>query len=282
MALAFIPSDAAMLAVQAGVVAAPRAAPKIPRLERLRGPVWAVVPIASIVVVIFAIRYMSGTATGLTWLALVAVPLLAAAALGWAARGSRPWLALVAIPLFALAWWSRTTLVGQGAAALLSALSCVTLGVLLATVTPPGWLKLGIIAMAAADTWLVLSDLLQTPNNVLVSAVPLPGSGLPQLQSELFGSVSLGYGDLFVAALLGAVLAGNRRRQWSTALLTLVLAGAFDLLFFVLNELPATVPVALALIVEEAWTRWGRTPAFVQRLRRRGEAPGAARAPAEA
>ena len=84
----------------------------------------------------------------------------------------------------------------------------------------------------------------------------------------------MGYGDLFVAALLGAVLAGHRRRQWSTALLTLVLAGAFDLLFLVLNELPATVPVALALIVEEAWTRWGRTPAFVQRLRRRGEAPG--------
>jgi ABC-type uncharacterized transport system permease subunit len=136
--------------------------------------------------------------------------------------------------------------------------------------------------MAAADTWLVLSDLLQTPNNVLVSAVPLPGSGLPQLQSELFGSVSLGYGDLFVAALLGAALAGNRRRQWGTALLTLVLAGAFDLLFFVLNELPATVPVALALIVEEAWTRWGRTPAWLQRRWRRDEAPASAGAPAEA
>jgi hypothetical protein len=201
----------------------------------------------------------------MTWLALIAVPILAAVALGWAVRGSRPWLALLAIPLFALAWGSRTTLVGQGAAALLSALSCVTLGVLLATVTPSGWLKAGILAMAAADTWLVLTDLLQTPNNVLVSAVPLPGSGLPQLQSELFGSVSLGYGDLFVAALLGAVLAGNRRRQWGTAVLTLVLAGGFDLLFFVLNELPATVPVALALIVEEAWTRWGRWPSVVRR-----------------
>src|SRR5690242_15214451 len=265
MALAFIPSDAAMLALQAGVVAAPRVAPKLAFLERFRGPGWALVPIGSIVAVIFAIRYMSATATGLTWLALIAVPLLAAAALGWAAHGARPWAALLVIPLFILAWVARTSLVGQGAAALLSALSCVTLGVLLASITPPTWLKLGILAMAAADTWLVLSDLLQAPNNALVSAAPLPGSGLPQLQSELFGSVSLGYGDLFVAGLLGAVLAGNRRRQWSTALLTLVLAGAFDLLFLVLHELPATVPVALALIVEEAWTRWGRTPAWVQR-----------------
>ncbi len=256
MALAFIPSDAAMLAVQAGVVAAPRKPPELAWIKRLSGPGWAVIPIASIIGVIFAIRYVSGTATGLTYLALVAVPILAAAALGWAARGSRPWLALLAVPLFVLAWTSRTTLAGEGAATLLSALSCVTLGVLLGAVTPPSWLKLGILAMAAADTWLVLSDLLQAPNSALIAAAP--GAGLPQLQSELFGSVSMGYGDLFVAAVLGAVLAREGRLQWPVALLTLVIAGAFDLLFFVLNELPATVPVALALIFTEAYAYWRR------------------------
>jgi hypothetical protein len=69
----------------------------------------------------------------------------------------------------------------------------------------------------------------------------------------LFGSISLGYGDLFVAALLGAALAAQSRRAGPVALLTLVVAGGFDLLFFVLNELPATVPVALALIIAEVW-----------------------------
>src|SRR5579859_3764103 len=259
MALAFVPSDAAVLVVQAGVVAAPRRPPDIPQLRRLSGPGWAVIPIASIIGVIFAIRYVSDTATGLTYLALVAVPLLAAAALWWAARGSRPWAALVVVPLFALAWLSRTTLAGEAAATLLSALSCVTLGVLLGAVTPPGWLKLGILAMAVADTWLVLTDLLQAPNATLVAAAP--GGGLPQLQSELFGSVSLGYGDLFVAALLGAVLAREGRSQRRAALVTLALAGLFDLLFFVINELPATVPVALALIVGEVWDRRRRTSA---------------------
>ena len=242
----------------------PRHPPEPAILRRVSGPVWAIVPIASIVGVVYAIRYASATATGLTYLALVAVPLLAAAALGWAMRGSRRWLMPVAAGLFALAWASRTTLWGEGAAALLSALSCVTLAVLLAAVTPPRWLKLGILAMAAADTWLVLSDLLQAPNDALVAAVPLPGSGLPQLQSELFGSVSMGYGDLFVAGLLGAVLAREGRSRGWSALVTLVIAGLFDLLFFVLNELPATVPVALALIAGEAWRlarrQWGASP----------------------
>jgi hypothetical protein len=251
VALPFVPSDAALLALQAVVVAAPKPPPRLALLERLRGPVWALVPIASIVVVIFAIRYVSDTATGLTYLALVAVPLLAAVALAWAARGSKPLAALAAIPLFVIAWATRTSLAGEAAAALLSALSCVTLGVLLGSVTPPGWLKLGIVLMAVADSWLVISDLLQAPNATLIAAHP--GAGLPRLQSVLFGSVSMGYGDLFVAGLLGAVLAAQWRRQRHAALLTFAIAAVFDLLFLVIAELPATVPVALALLITEGW-----------------------------
>ncbi len=228
-------------------------------------------PLGSIVAVVFAIRYISDTATGLTYLALVAVPLLAAVALGWTARGSFPPAALLAIPLFALAWADRTGLPGEAAAALLSGLSCITLGVLLAAVTPPGWLKLGIVLMAAADTWLVVSDLLQAPNAALIAAHP--AAGLPQLQSELFGTVSMGYGDLFVAALLGAVLARELRRQQVAAVLTLLVAALFDLLFLVVAELPATVPVALVLIGMEAW-QWSR--------RRRSRAPTGAGPPASA
>jgi hypothetical protein len=260
MALGFVPSDAVMLAVQAVIVAAPRRPPEIPWIRQVSGPAWALIPIGSIIGVIFAIRFMSGTATGLTWLALIAVPVLAAVALGWADRGARWWMAGIAVPLFVVAWASKSTLWGQGAATLLSALSCVTLGWLLAAVTPPRWLKLGILAMCAADVWLVASDLLQTPNTTLTVAAPLPHSGLhlPQLQSEQFGSVLMGYGDLFVAGLLGAVLAREGRRQGPMALLTWFLAGLFDLLFFVVNELPATVPVAAALIVGEVWVLLAR------------------------
>ena len=179
----------------------------------------------------------------------VAIPILAAVALGWAARGARPVLALIAVGLFVLVWRSPGSLWGEGAEAILAGLSCVTLGVLLGAVTPHGWLKAGILAMSAADVWLVSAQLLQHPNAELAAAAP--GGGLPQLQSEQFGTVTMGYGDLFVAGLLGAIYASRRRLQLGAALLTFVIACAFDLLFFVVNDLPATVPVALTVLVLE-------------------------------
>jgi hypothetical protein len=237
--------------VQAGVVLGPRRVDPPVWIRRLQGPGWALVPIASIVGVIFAIRYASSTADWLTYLALVAVPVLAAVALGGAMRGGRPWLAMLAVPLFAVAWAWRSSLSGQAAGAVLDALSCVTLGMLLGLVTPPSWLAAGILLMTAADVWLVTSDLLQAPNATLVGAAP--AGGLPQLQSASFGSVNLGYGDLFVAGLLGAAVGRWGRPLWPAALLTLAFAGLFDLLFLVLDELPATVPVALALLAEAGW-----------------------------
>lgn len=252
--LSFAASDAVLLAVQAGVVAAPRAISLGP-LERLRSGWWALVPPASIIVAIAAIGAASATADGLTWLALVAVPPLAAFALGHAMRGARPLLAVLAAALFAVAWAWKGTLAGDAAAVLLEALSCVTLGALLAAGTPATWLKLGIVALAAADAYLVFSNELQAPNTVLNLAAP--PAGLPQLQRALFGSAVIGYGDLFVAGLLGGVLAREARyaTQLGVAGLELLLAGAFDVLFLVVGTLPATVPVALALLVREGWRR---------------------------
>jgi hypothetical protein len=254
--LPFVPSDAGLLALQAGVVASPRLAPGLNLLDRFRGRGWAIVPLGSLVGVIFAIRYASDTANWLTYLALVAVPLLAAVALGWAMRGARPALALLVIPLFASTWASQSSLPGQACGAILCGLSCVTLGVVLGAVAPARWLKLGIVAMSAADIWLVASDLLQSPNSTLVAAHP--AGGLPSLQSETFGGANMGYGDLFVAGLLGALAASDGRRQRGAAWLTLGLAGVFDLLFFFVDELPATVPVALALGAVEGWRLWRR------------------------
>jgi hypothetical protein len=238
---------------QAVLVASPR--PPLPfQLERLQSRWWALVLPLSIVVVISAIALDSASARFLTYLALVAVPPLAAVALAWLVRGARWQLALLVLPLFAIAWAAKGALGGQTAALTLSALACVTLGWLIASVVPARWLKLGIYVMAAVDTYLVATDLLQAPNAVLNTASP--AADLPRLQLASFGSALMGFGDLFIAATLGALLASDRRLQLRGAVLAAVIGLVFDLLFFAVGELPATVPIALTLAVLELHFRW--------------------------
>lgn len=241
--LPFAISIGALSLLQALLVAAPRPA-SAPLLAGLANRSWALVPPLSIAVVVGAIALDSASAQFLTYLALIAVPPLAALALALIVRGGRLSLALLVVPLFALAWTARGSLSGETAALALSALACVSLGWLLACVVPARWLKLGIYAMAAIDAWLVGSNLLQEPNAILNAASP---GGLPRLQLASFGSAVMGFGDLFIAATLGAVLAADRRLQLTGAALVAVIAPAFDLLFFVVDQLPATVPIALAL-----------------------------------
>jgi hypothetical protein len=253
--LPFWLSIGALSLVQASLVAAPK--PPLPALlGRLQSRWWALALPLSIVVVISAIALDSASARFLTYLALVAVPPLAAIALAWLARGARRPLALLVLPLFALAWAAKGSLGGETAALALSALACVTLGWLTACVVPPRWLKLGIYVMAAVDAYLVGSNLLQAPNAVLNTASP--AADLPRLQLANFGSALMGFGDLYIAATLGALLAYDRRLQLRGAALAAVIGLTFDLLFFTVDELPATVPIALTLACSEGLRRKAR------------------------
>jgi hypothetical protein len=295
--------------VQAALVALPAPRPRPGWIERLSSPWWALIPALSIVVVIGMIEVTPGSADALTYIALVAVPQLAVVALGTLVRrnrreprylrfpavsraGGRDWNGPVAVVggLFALAWISPHSLAGEAAATALSGLACVTLGWLLVCGVPARWLRLGVYAMAVIDTVYVSSDLLQGPNAVLNAAAP--AAELPRLQAVHFGSALMGFGDLFVAALVGCLLAADgRKRDWNAreppgvsgrqseppgvlgragsldrqllgAALVAVLALAFDLLFFAVDELPSTVPVALALALLQLRrpVRWRRAP----------------------
>jgi hypothetical protein len=254
----FAASIAFLSLVQAVVILLPGPAPRIlPR--RLASRWWAIVPPASIVVVVALVAAASASAEALTYLALVGVPPLAALALALLVRRARPWLALAVVPLFGIAWGLSRSLAGETAGLVLSALACVTLGWILAAAVPPRWLRLGVYAMAAVDAALVAADLLQGPNSVLVAAAP--AADLPRLQAVYFGAATMGFGDLFVAATVGALLAARRRHQVEAALLAAILGWAFDLLFFAVDLLPATVPIAIALALVHARHRREAEPA---------------------
>jgi hypothetical protein len=253
--MSFSISIAGLSFFQAVLVALPQYRPPFDWMPR--SPWWALVPAVSIIVVVFGIEAAPGSADALTWLALLAVPPLAAFALGWLVHGTTPAWALLAVPLFLLAWASQDSLAGETAAALLSGLGCIALGWLLVSVVPAHWLRWGVYAMAAIDAALVAAELLQGPSSVLSAAAP---ANLPRFQVLDFGAARMGFGDAFLAATVGCLLAlpadgpkseaGVRfaaRRQLLGAELVAVLALAFDLLFFALDTLPATVPVALAL-----------------------------------
>jgi hypothetical protein len=244
----FVVANSVLVLTQAVLVAAPgRGIPR--RLMRFGGRGWSLVLPLSIAVVVAAIAAEPGVADGLTWLALLAIPLLAAAALGWALRGARPWLALLAVPLLVLAVAGAGGLAGDASAAALTALSCVTLGRLLAGAVPGLALKVGIVAMAAIDAVLVFGQQLQGPNAVLNAAAP--AAGLPQLQFLDLHHASMGYGDVFVAGVLGGLLAAERRSQLVAAGLVLGVSIAWDGLFFAVDTVPATVPVALVVLALE-------------------------------
>jgi hypothetical protein len=250
VALPFAISDGVLIATQATLVALPRSEPPT-WLRRLSRAGWAVVPAASIGIVIAAIALAPGTADFLTWLALIATPPLAALALAAIVPRARPAWAVAVAPLLAIAWAAPDGSLARDAASLaLTALGCVTLGWLLAAVAPLRLLKLGIVAAAVLDSILVFGNLLQGPNATLNAAAP--AVHLPQLQFVAFSSAVMGYGDLFIAAVLGGVLLLDRTPQPPVALLCFIFAAAWDLLFFARSELPATVPVALALVASEA------------------------------
>jgi hypothetical protein len=215
----------------------------------------------SIAVVVAAIGVAPWTAHVLTWAALVLVPLGCALALGWAAGGARPWACAAAVPLLVIAWAMPGDRAGQAAAMVMVAASAVTLGRLLVGAAPLRLLTAGAVAMVIVDAVLVCSGNLQAANAVLVSATP--AAHLPQFQSASFGPAELGYGDLFVAAVVGAILATERRHQLVGAAATLALSVAWDQLLLSYDLLPATIPPVVALIVVQGWRRRdrGRTKA---------------------
>lgn len=215
---------------------------------------WALVLPGSIVLCVGGIALLPGAADGFTYLALVAVPPLAVAACAWAARGARPAFAALGLLLVAVALWrSQDSQAGDLAATALTALSCVTLARLLVAVAPQTLVKVALVVMAVIDAYLVFGGGIATSANLLNAATP--AFELPRLQTAFLDRASLGYGDLFVAAVFGALLAAERRRQSLAAAVCLVAFVAFDVLFNYFDTLPATVPVAVVLVGSELATR---------------------------
>jgi hypothetical protein len=240
--------DTAMLdAAQAVCVALPAAG--LPALlRRFGGRGWSLVAPLSVVATVIAITVAAESAEVLTWIALLLVPPGCALALGWAAHGARPWMAGLVVPMLAAAMVAPDDPLGRLLRLGLIVGSCVTVGRLLAGAAPLALLKGGVLAMATIDAVFIFGDFFAEQNAQFNAAAP---AGLPRLQVADIGDVSTDYGDFFVAALVGGILAAERRPQVVAALATFAVAQAFNQLFLVTDSLPGTVPPALVLLAFE-------------------------------
>jgi hypothetical protein len=239
-------------AAQALCVALPAAGvPAI--LLRLAGRGWALVAPVSVVLTVTVISVEASSADVLTWIALLLVPPGCALALGWAAHGARPWLALAVIPMLAFAFAAPDGPLGRVSRLMLIVGSVVTLGRLLAGVAPLLALKIGVVAMTVIDSVFIFGHFFPEQNATFNAAAPV--EGLPRLQVAEIGHTATDYGDFFIAGLVGAILAAERRPQALLALATLVVAEAWNQLFLVVDSLPNTVPPALVLVASEVWHR---------------------------
>jgi hypothetical protein len=243
----FEPDTSLLDAAQALCVALPAAG--VPAaLLRLGGRGWALVAPLSILVSIGVVVWLD--AAVITWIALLLVPPACALAFGWAAHGARPWLAVLAVPALAAAIADPDGPAGRVGRLVLIVGSVVTAGRLLAGAAPLTWLKVGVVLMAGIDAVFIFGDVFGEQNAMFNAAAP--PAGLPRLQVADIGDVSTDYGDYFVAALVGGILAADRRPQVAAAIATFVAAQSWNQLFLVVDSLPGTIPPALVMLAFEA------------------------------
>jgi hypothetical protein len=236
----------ALATIQGAVVALPHPA-ALERLGRLRSPAWAFVAPGCLLVGTFGVLALPLLASGLAVLAQIATPLLAAIAVMAVVHGRQRALLAAPLALGAVAaagpGWP-----GELAASLLTALGCLTLGAAFVRLTPARWLYLGVLSMVGVDVLLLALGVGQPAAALLQDA--LDSTIQPALDHAQLGDFSLDYPDLVLAAVVGAVIA-DRPFQKAAALLVAISAAAYGALFAFAAMLPATVPLALVLVLVE-------------------------------
>jgi hypothetical protein len=232
--------------LEAALVMLPRSAP-FPRLARLRSPAWTALLPVSIIVGTFGLLVVPTLASPTVLAAAITTPLLAFVAVVAVVRAR-----LVMLPLAAvagvLAMWA-TGLGGHVGTGVVTALACLTVGAALQRLIPGRWLLVGVVAMSVVDIALLVSGF-GYHQTALLAAAQNNFHG-PRFTGARIGGTTIGYPDLFLAALLGTSLAGQRAQVRAAGLL-MMLAVLYDSLLSPGLLLPATVPIALTLAVV-AW-----------------------------
>jgi hypothetical protein len=221
--------------------------PRRPRRMALRIPyTWAaILPPAAFLATVAGLAIHPSLALAVVAVACVGVPALGAVAIAAFARGGRPARALLVVPLLGLAAL-HIGIAGELAVLMLVMLSCVALGSVLAACAGVRELVVAAVLVAALDLVLLHAGGIRIATAALLDARL---GHMPDFAQPVLGRMTIGYGDFFVAALAGAIAARRPSRQTLVALATTAFALAQYALSSDGDLLPATAPVAVAMLV---------------------------------
>ena len=212
----------------------------------LRGRAWALVLPGVLVAFVIGLSVDPSFATRLAELAVV-TPVLALLSPLVAERRFRALVAAVAVLSVVLGLWLEDGVLGEAGRVAAIACACAVLATLLAGVAPASALRVGLVVLVLFDVILVATGGVATTSDALHQAAS--PAGLPSFQDATLGPAIMGYGDLFGAAVLGAILTSEGRSRGRAAAAVLVTALGFGLLLTVFSTLPATVPLLAGLAV---------------------------------
>lgn len=240
----YAPEYAVLVLIQAAAVLLPRRVATIGSLGH--HTLLGLLPLAAIGGLVVAMDSYQPLVSRLVDLAAIGTPF--AMLLGLVAyRRSVAWFALLAVPAYWIAWkhpggtWADLStdvlILGAGA----------TLAWLTTAVAPRVALAIGIVLATIVDVYQVLvTQQVQVVSNALEAA--MPPSGLPHLQEAQLHGSTMGWGDVYLAALLGTLVAHSRRTRVLAAAAVAVGGLIEGFGFNRTDTLPATVPVAVALL----------------------------------
>jgi hypothetical protein len=249
-----VPACATLATAQGLTVSLCGSAPAATAATAVRAPSprvrWAAAALAPPIAFVAMVALLSehpDAASLVLQFAAIAVPALAT--LATRRLAGRGWPAIVAALLASAIIW-HDDLVGQVAVLALLVLSCVAIGSLVPRLGHPTALAAGAAVLAISDVVLLMLGRINAAATALES-VQL--AHLPSFGEAVVGSVHLGYGDLMVAGIAGAVAARRPGGAERVGLLTLVLFLAEAALFAGPGAYPATPPVVAALGIDAAW-----------------------------
>ena len=229
--------------LQASIIPLVRDPALLPRIPR--HPLLGLLPLVAIGGGVIFLGAVPSAVGAVTTLAAFAVPPLALFAAWHVRRAALP-RAIVSPILWLIVWRLPTTGWTQLAGDLLIVLAAVSLGRLTGWIAPRAALVVGVLVATAVDIWQVLTVQVQPVALALGQAEP--PRGLPGLQQLEMVGATMGWGDAYLAAVLGAVVAASGRATIAAVFGTLLGGLSLGLLFNVVEFVPATVPVAVGLL----------------------------------